>query len=492
MALEDLLISTGVDQLIKLVKEKGKVELALASRELKQPIRTIEDWAHVLEEESLISIANRLTKIYLVWKGPTAQYVAEKSEMISEKAAGAQKEVADLLSRVQKGGSELAEMRNEVARTGAARSITPEEAERLKDELTGLSEKYSKVIGASVQKLERLKKNLALLEPKAGRAAKAPPAQKDGDMEKLSSELSALRNFEKTLQSQLEDAETFFGAFETRLGEFRKQLEEGRESEQLIALQNEIEDAKVLKNELDSAIEAVGDEQKSLAERISAMEKRAEALKDGEDSVGGAKRRLAELRKMGEDAKRQKAATMASLADAVSLVKKESSKVSMLISSQQETVQRLQQIKDDYVDISEEIASAQEELRKKQEEASRKIADSVRALNAGKGMAVKVGGEELQKASAMLQEMETAHAALEEKVRGLLKESEILGLQPAENGVAGMREAAAGGEVNGGEEKAAFVERIRLSEEEEGEFERKREELRSLIRRMWEENKGDS
>ncbi|MFA5077555.1 MAG: hypothetical protein WC488_03965, partial [Candidatus Micrarchaeia archaeon] len=260
----------------------------------------------------------------------------------------------------------------------------------------------------------------------------------------------------------------------------------------LIALQNEIEDAKVLKNELDSAIEAVGDEQKSLAERISAMEKRAEALKDGEDSVGGAKRRLAELRKMGEDAKRQKAATMASLADAVSLVKKESSKVSMLISSQQETVQRLQQIKDDYVDISEEIASAQEELRKKQEEASRKIADSVRALNAGKGMAVKVGGEELQKASAMLQEMETAHAALEEKVRGLLKESEILGLQPAENGVAGMREAAAGVEGNGGEEKAAFVERIRLSEEEEGEFERKREELRSLIRRMWEENKGDS
>ena len=34
MALEDLLISTGVDQLIKLVKEKGRVELALASREL--------------------------------------------------------------------------------------------------------------------------------------------------------------------------------------------------------------------------------------------------------------------------------------------------------------------------------------------------------------------------------------------------------------------------------------------------------------------------
>ena len=40
------------------------------------------------------------------------------------------------------------------------------------------------------------------------------------------------------------------------------------------------------------------------------------------------------------------------------------------------------------------------------------------------------------------------------------------------------------------EESAAFVEKIRLSEAEEGEFERKREELRSLIHKMWEDSKG--
>jgi hypothetical protein len=35
------------------------------------------------------------------------------------------------------------------------------------------------------------------------------------------------------------------------------------------------------------------------------------------------------------------------------------------------------------------------------------------------------------------------------------------------------------------------VDKIRLSQEEESEFERKREELRSLIRKMWEESKGN-
>ena len=56
MALDDLLISTGVDHLIKLVKEKQRVEIGAAAEELKLPLRTVEDWSHVLEEEGLVTI----------------------------------------------------------------------------------------------------------------------------------------------------------------------------------------------------------------------------------------------------------------------------------------------------------------------------------------------------------------------------------------------------------------------------------------------------
>ena len=41
MALDDLLISTGVDQLIRLVKERGKVDSSTAAKELRQPQRTL-------------------------------------------------------------------------------------------------------------------------------------------------------------------------------------------------------------------------------------------------------------------------------------------------------------------------------------------------------------------------------------------------------------------------------------------------------------------
>jgi hypothetical protein len=36
-----------------------------------------------------------------------------------------------------------------------------------------------------------------------------------------------------------------------------------------------------------------------------------------------------------------------------------------------------------------------------------------------------------------------------------------------------------------------LVEKVRLSQGEEAEFEKKRDELRSLIRKMWEEGKGN-
>ncbi|MFH1306732.1 MAG: hypothetical protein ABIH83_03725 [Candidatus Micrarchaeota archaeon] len=69
MGLEDFLISTGVDALIKLVHSKGKIEIKDAARALKMPVSTIEDWARTLESEGLVKIQYQLTKEYLVWAG---------------------------------------------------------------------------------------------------------------------------------------------------------------------------------------------------------------------------------------------------------------------------------------------------------------------------------------------------------------------------------------------------------------------------------------
>jgi len=484
MALDDLLISTGVDQLIRLVKERGKIEMGAASRELKQPMRTIEDWAHVLEEERLVKIEYKLTKIYLVWQAPSTQYVAQKSEKLEAKATQARQEIEQLLTKVEKGGAELSEMQVELSRLDAASTITPGDAERLKDELTGLGEKYSTTLKSASEKLDKLKKKLSAIEPQVQKKS----GETAGEME-LEKELATLRKFEQTLQNQLDENETFFGAFETRLEDFRKRLEEGKSDEKIEELKADLGQAKSLRDEVMGALEAVLEEQKAISQRIAMAEGKLAALSDREDSISGAKKKLLEIRKIEEDAKRQRRAVTAQLSDALSIVKKQMSKIKDMTGKQAETDKHMQQIKDDYVDVAEEIGRANDEIAERQKSVSAKLSQQMRALEAaGKGNGG-ISKDEVQKVSFLLRELKREQALLEENVRVLLRETELLKLEAASAGEIAPRSAAPGEEK---EISVAFVEKVKLSKDEEDEFERKRDELRSLIRKMWEENKGGS
>jgi len=494
MALEDLLISTGVDQLIKLIKERGKVELAAAAKELRQPVRSIEDWAHVLEDESLISVEYKLTKTYLVWHGPSAQYAEEKKAEIRGEAAGAKEDVERLLAKVQEGGAELAAMQRELSDAEGLVPLPKEEAARLREDLSDVGAKFSSSMDKAAARLAKLKKELAALEPKVGRAEKSSGTE-------LSRELATLRNFEKSLSEQLDENEAYFEALQARLEEFGKKLAEGGQDDKLAALEAEISEINDARRELESAIEAVSEEQKALSERASKVALKAKAVLEGENSPSALKKKLAELKRIGEDAKRQRDVVSKRLAEALSLAKDESSKAESLLAKRTEAERAFDGIREEYVDICEEISRAQEELSLKKKEADERLSGQL-ALLEGEPGAAEGRRNQIGKASQLLAEMKREHEELERRLMLLQKESEIFstpdsgaGAQPPSGGVAlskpvrtQSKEEPREGDNAG--KTAAFVERVKLSEEEEGEFARKREELRSLIRRMWEESKG--
>jgi chromosome segregation ATPase len=481
MALDDLLISTGVDQLIRLVKERGRIEIGTAAKELRLPMRTVEDWSHVLEGEGLIAIEYKLTKIYLAWRQPTSEYVAQRAEKLEAKASETRGSVEKLLSKVEKGGSELADMQKELSKLEAASLLSPEEAEKFRAELSAFEKSHSAKLKAGAEKLERLKKRLAALGPKVGSLGAG--REEKAEVER---ELAIFHNFEQTLQSQLEDNETFFGAIEARLEDFRKRIEENRGDEALSQLRAELEEVKSLKSELAGAMEAMVEEQKSLHERISSIGKKMDELAGKDESIAGTKKRLAELRNLREEAKKQKEAVTSQLSDALSLVKKQQAKIGQIVGREADAQDEMQRIKEEYVDVEEELARANEELVAKQKEASSKISSQLAALEAAKsGAAARISKDELEKVSFLLRELKREQSLLEEKVRLLAKESEILGLEAAP---AAKARAEAGKKEEG--HPVAFVEKVKLSQEEEDEFERKRDELRSLIRKMWEESKG--
>ena len=115
MEFDELLITTGVDALVRLVKEKQRIELEDASSILSIPPETIEDWARVLEEESILRIEYRLTKIYLVWIRPTEEEVATEKQSFYEEKKGLETEVEEFRQKVGSEVSELQDLRGAFA-----------------------------------------------------------------------------------------------------------------------------------------------------------------------------------------------------------------------------------------------------------------------------------------------------------------------------------------------------------------------------------------
>ncbi|MFA6489975.1 MAG: hypothetical protein WCT52_04825 [Candidatus Micrarchaeia archaeon] len=507
MALDDILISTGVDQLIKLVKEAGKVEIGVAAKELHQPIRTIEDWSHVLEDEGLVRVEYKLTKIYLVWQAPTKEYVAAKSEKIEKKAMQADGEIEQLMSKVEKGGEELAEMQDELARIQSAPPLSAQEAEKLKAELSSLEERYSASFETAMAKMAALEKKLAAVKPKIqGDRAKGEPD--------FSRDIASLSKFESTLQAQLDETDSFFESFQARLEEFKKHMESGKTDEKIDALKDELGAVRTLKDEILGAVEAIVDEQKAVDEKLRSAEKKLADLEGREDSVTTAKKKLAEIRRLSEDAKKQKKNVTGQLSDTLSLVRAQMSKIKEIGARQEEQKRVVDELKDEYVDISEEISRANEELAARQKEISARIALQVKTIDSGgRGGLTK---EEVLKVSSLIRELKAEQARMEQNLRSLSKQTEVLKMEAEGAKAAGQARVmmnlpqggsqeepaargapSAGGQgmpsgADSGDVSIEFVEKVKLSQEEENDFERKRDELRSLIRKMWEESKGGS
>ena len=492
MGLDDLLISTGVDQLIRLVRERGRVEMGVAAKELGIPVRTAEDWAHVLEEEGLIAIEYKLTKIYLAWKAPTAEYVAKKSEKLQAKATQTREEIDRLLARVEEGGKELSEMQAEISQAESAASMGPQEVEALKSELSSLFKKQSAAAKTAEERLEKLRRKVAAFGAKSGLSSEEKKGQPD-----MKRELELLQKFEDTLQAQMQDAEEIFAAATARGEQMRHRLEQGSGNGEIAEAKEKLAEIEARRNELAGAIDALLEEQKGLDGSVKGLSERlAELEEESGGTAEAAKKRLAELSKMDEDAKRQKAAVLGQLQEALLAVKKQEEKFASLSEKQGKAKGSLEQMKNEYVDIADELGRAGEDLSAKQKEISQRVAAQLAALEIAKGGSQKVSREELDKVSFLLRELKREQALLDESVKVLLKEFDIMKLEtvPVQSPSSGAKAGAASAMVQEqpSEAPAAFVEKVKLSQEEEGEFERKREELRSLIRKMWEEGKGGS
>ena len=157
MEFDELLITTGVDALVRLVKGKQRVELSAAAKALNIPETTLETWAGVLEEEGILEIEYKLTKVFLVWIPPTAKEVEEKEvafttrkEGLVQEAEALQKkftpefsEVENLQKNFNAMYEKLAAQLDKMEQSAGTAALPPARAPQLQQfqkELSGLKE----------------------------------------------------------------------------------------------------------------------------------------------------------------------------------------------------------------------------------------------------------------------------------------------------------------------------------------------------------------
>src|SRR3989338_8911913 len=125
MPITTSIIETGVDKLVNLIKERGKISIPDAAKQLGTSTQVVGEWADFLEEEGIISIQHTLTKPYLVERKLTKKEVESKKDVFVRKAevtvnflekeAGKLKDVKTEFDKIRKGlGFDLGEVRKEL------------------------------------------------------------------------------------------------------------------------------------------------------------------------------------------------------------------------------------------------------------------------------------------------------------------------------------------------------------------------------------------
>ncbi|MFH1520875.1 MAG: hypothetical protein ABID61_04470 [Candidatus Micrarchaeota archaeon] len=285
MEFDELLITTGVDALVRLVKEKQRVELEDASATLNIPSNTLEEWARVLEEESILRLEYRLTKIYLVWVKPSEEeIVTEKQSFYEEKndienrakkfGLGVKKEIADLGDLKEsfsvfyaKMYGRMEDLEKKISPVPAAKTISD-------DALV----KYTNELGEVEKKLNEIK--FALGEVR----------------EEISSiEVHADSSKSQTLLEKIEKGMAEIKEIETSMDEVRKKSTSTKESEELHM--PTIKDLKKKFEGMQKEFAALRAKNAQIRQDMLSLHESSEILKNVAESIMGKEDKIADLRK---------------------------------------------------------------------------------------------------------------------------------------------------------------------------------------------------
>lgn len=564
---DELLVTTGVDALVRLVKQRGTVELQEASKELKIPVDTLEDWARVLEEQGIISVRYKLTKIYFMWVTPTEAEIAKERESFYKVKAELAKEIKrarakirpeiESVSKLEESFSGfykkvydiLDEMERDISPAVVAKAVSEESFD------AGLKKIDDSLAAIQVLKgnLGELKAEMKQLEKSAGEAKSevsykkikkleaeiaALMSEMTGVKQKMARETGALAGGIKIpstfeLRKRFDSLSRGFSEVKRRNAELRDDMRNLKESTEIVGmvgkeLKGYEKNTFKMKKEL-SQLSKQADEMhkkseevnKKLKRNLDTIERFSESLEIAKTIITkfpSQKKLATELKELSDKEKEIEKNTLAvkkllqmlggkqlSAKQAMSLSKKieenlahlkyESEKLSGALESEKSTYVVFQSVKERIVPsikkYNSEILRLEKELenikqtsisqQKKLREESKKFTEGMKKgeiQNLVKfAQDIKGKKESLDETKESLNSLAEMADNLHKRLVLLSREAKLLELRAAEG--------APAGEI--GKREKVVRDQLKLTQQEELEFKKKRDELKKLIKQLWEE-----
>jgi chromosome segregation ATPase len=579
MEFDELLITTGVDALVRLVKERQRIELEDVSSILNIPQETIEEWARVLEEEGILRIEYRLTRIYLVWVKPTAEEVATEKQSFYEEKKDIEGEVEQFRQRIGKEAAELSDLHDSfadfytkayakidqlektVSPLPASKTISEDVMAKYRGELSGMEGKLQEVKGG----IDDVKREIASL----GITKEASPSKElmdrieamEGEFGGLQQEMEELRKKSSSqeaagadmsmpsvrdIKKKFETVQKDFVALRSRNAQMRQDMLSLHESseilrsvaESIMGQEDKIGGLRSEVGSLSADADALLKKTNEVVAKVKQNSELVERLGDSVDVAKGVLKKfpsqenvLEEIEKLKseEDALASKEEDLKKLLEAVGgrqvtakqfaeLTKKMDEKAFQLrkdmdaleaaLQDEKSTYLTFQKIKERIVpaidSYEEQLDSMQKKIESIRTESAAQMegvmADAKKlqeSLKGGQMQGVMKVAEDIRDKKKMLDEIRTTledlvtmSDNLNKRVTLLSREAKLLEIRtggaPAAGGGEGGAGAGEGGEGGAPDEKTVRS-KLELSREEEMEFRKKREELKKLIQRLWEE-----
>ena len=291
MGIGESIIETGVDKLVKLVKERGRIALADSAKELGVSTTVIQEWVDFLEDEGIISVEYKLTKPYLVERKLTKKEVDVKSKEFEGKKEGFIRKAEVSLSFLQKQSEEMKKVKSEFDKLknelGLQLDTVRSELEQL-EKYQQLKQDMQKQIedqkSDAKMKIDDLIKQITTEQRRYQELVSDVERERD-DLTREKAEAKSIEESEKILGKKLLDLKSMIGMIEKRVSdedasiknseshierlntmieEIKKHVEEEKSTiEPLIA--KSLEQEKQVLELQDSIIKKIADNKKNVA-----------------------------------------------------------------------------------------------------------------------------------------------------------------------------------------------------------------------------------